>query len=241
VAPGNARSPATGPGTPGQPTVNLQANQIYFEGAVIEPISPLVAAHVNAQVTDGAFVTTVYPDTAAERAGLNAGDIIFKLNGRWVADPAELMLRANEYVVGDNLRLGTYTGGQRKNLYLVLSGNAQRPAPIANPAGTPMAVQRKAKELNWAGMELKPITEAIVAKDNRLQGKRGALVKDVDGGSAAENAGLRKGDIVKRVNGVPVNNIDVLDQVVGAVQLDRGVLMQIERDGRTFFITMVQG
>jgi S1-C subfamily serine protease len=107
-------------------TGQAAANQLNLEGAVLEPLTDLLLSRINAQVSDGAFVASVYPNTPAERAGLQAGDIIFKLEGRWVMNPQELVTQLADYKAGDNVRLGVYSGGQRRNLYLVVSGQAMR-------------------------------------------------------------------------------------------------------------------
>ncbi|QFY89617.1 trypsin-like peptidase domain-containing protein [Magnetovirga frankeli] len=99
---------------------------LQLEGAVLEPLTDLLLSRINAQVSDGAFVSSVYPSTPAERAGLQAGDIIFKLEGRWVMTPEDLLSQVGNYRAGENLRLGVYSGGQRRNLYLVLGGQGQQ-------------------------------------------------------------------------------------------------------------------
>jgi hypothetical protein len=99
--------------------------QVTVEGAVLESLTPMLLSRINAQVSDGAFVSSGYPNRAAERAGLQAGDIIFKIEGRWVMSPQEVVSQLGNYKTGDNLRLGVYSGGQRRNLYLVLSGSMQ--------------------------------------------------------------------------------------------------------------------
>ncbi len=217
-------------------------SQIYFEGAVLEPISSIVLQRVNVQVSDGAFVSTVYPNTGADRAGLNAGDIIFKINGRWVMSPEDLIARINDYQVGDNLRLGVYTGGQRRNLYIVLSGLSETPALNkvgAAPAGAaPQTVLPN--EMTWLGMELKPISPNLAAKKPELQGLKGTLISDVDRNSTAEWAGMQKGDIVKQINGLPVNSMDELDRVVKMSNAGQGVLFLLNRNGRDIYLT-VQG
>ena len=218
-------------------------NQAYFDGATLEPITPVIANRINTQVEDGAFVSSVYPNTAAARAGLHAGDIIFKINGRWVLSPQDLLQRVNEFQAGDNLRLGVYSGGQRRNLYLVLSGQTQSPQATVAPQGAQGQARATIKlpsEINWQGLELKPITPEVMAKDATLQGKNGTLVTDVDNNSIGELAGLRKGDIVKRLDGLPVNTIDTLDNVINKTSLAGGVLFLVERNGRNIYITMKQ-
>ncbi|MBF0219281.1 MAG: trypsin-like peptidase domain-containing protein [Gammaproteobacteria bacterium] len=233
-APGGAAVAFTTPQklTPGLGVYVVGPNQIYLEGAVIEPITPLIIQRINVQVSDGAFVSTVYPDTAAARAGLQAGDIVFKLNGRWVLTPNELVARVAEYQVGDNLRLGVYTGGQRRNLYLTVTGQAEMPLAAAAPT------MNMGKEVRWLGMELKPITAEVIAKTPALNGKQGSLVGDVDKLSAAANAGVLKGDIVKRINGIPANSTETITQQINSADLVNGVLFLIERDGRNIYLTL---
>ena len=156
--------------------------------------------------------------------------------------PEDLLQRISEYQVGDNLRLGVYTGGQRRNLYLVLSGQMQSPqqtnnaSPVLQNGGaTPLP-----NEMNWLGMELKPITPELTAKNINLQGKSGTLVSDVDRNSAAELAGLHKGDVVKRLNGLPINTVDELDKVINSTSIVQGILFLVDRNGRNIYITVKQ-
>jgi len=79
-----------------------------------------------------------------------------------------------------------------------------------------------------------------MAKDATLQGKNGSLVTDVDNNSIGQLAGLRKGDIVKRLDGLPVNTINTLDNVINKTSLAGGVLFLVERNGRNIYITMKQ-
>lgn len=220
------------------PIAGIASQQTYFEGAILEPLTSLVQGGLNAPVTDGAFVTTVYPDTAAARSGLRAGDIIFKLNGRWVMNPAEITQRMAEYRVGDNLRLGVYTGGQRRNLYLVVTGQnspaASRQLGAANAAPAPLV----ADETIWLGMELQPITPVQVARNPGLAGKRGMLIGDVDPGSVAQGAGLQKGDIIKSINGNPISNVAELERMIRSPELKTGMLMLVERNGRELYLTV---
>jgi S1-C subfamily serine protease len=222
----------------GQPVVAVQNNQLYLDGAVLEPLNDLLVTRINAQVSDGAFVATVYPDTAAARAGLQAGDIIFKINGRWVLTPDELLQRVSDYTLGDTLRLGVYRGNERLNLSLVLSGQLQQagqsvPLETTQPA-------RLTNELRWLGMELKPISAELIAKKPELQGKKGALVGDLDPQSLAEGFGLQKGDIIRRINGIPVNDMLELERAINTARLSQGVLLLLERNGRAIYLTLKQ-
>ncbi len=205
---------------------------------MLEPVNDLLVNRINAQVNDGAFISTVYPDTAAEQSGLQAGDIIFKINGRWVLTPDELLQRVADYTVGDSLRLGVYRGKERLNLSLTLSGQMQQTGQAVPEQNPQMPVM--AKELRWIGMELKPITPELVAKKPELMGKQGSHVGDVDRLSLAEQFGLQKGDVIRRINGVPVNEIAELERAINSASLSQGVLLLLERNGRAIYLTVKQ-
>lgn len=219
------------------PTMGLNVatnGKIVVEGAELGRINPLLADELNLQVADGAFVTAVYPGSAAKRAGVMAGDIIFKLDGRWVLTPEQLMQRIAAMQVGDSLRLGIYRGGERMNLYLVVSGSnnqAMNSAPAMPPAGL-------ANEIRWLGMELKPIGPEVVAKFPQLSGKQGSLVKDVKAATVAGNGGIIKGDVVLKINNTAVANAGQLDLAVAQANVRNGVLLLVERNGNQRYVTL---
>ncbi len=233
-------NPAPSMQSPAGLNIAATAQQVYFEGALIESLDPMLVERISAQVRDGAFVASVYPETAAAKAGLLAGDIIFKVNGRWVLTAEDLLQRANEYKVGDNLRLSVYSGTERRNLYLLLTGQMQQAGNLVNGGGSGNQPQGLMTELIWLGMELKPLTAALVAKNPMLAGKSGALISDVEQNSVAEQAGLQKGDLVKRLNGMPVNTIGELERVINASDTRQGVLFLLERSGREVYLTARQ-
>lgn len=210
-------------------------NKMVVEGAELTTINPLLADELNLQVADGAFITSVSAGGGASRAGLMAGDVIFKLDGRWVLNPQQLMQRIASAKVGDSLRLGVYRGGERMNLYLVVTGQnvqaAQKSANNNPPAGL-------VNEIRWLGMELKPVTAEVVAKFPTLAGKQGSLIKDVKPATVADNAGLMKGDVVLKINSAAVTTAGELDVAVARADVRNGVLLLIERGGSQRYVSL---
>ncbi|MBF0471065.1 MAG: trypsin-like peptidase domain-containing protein [Gammaproteobacteria bacterium] len=89
-------------------------------GAELESLTPLIIRTHNFGFNQGIFVASVVPGTAAERAGLLAGDVILQLNGRPVVTPEGFAQVVAQYQRGDNLRLTIYSAGQERNIYLVV-------------------------------------------------------------------------------------------------------------------------
>ncbi len=213
-------------------------SKTIVEGAELTVINPLLADELNLQVSDGAFVTAVFPNSGASRSGLMAGDVIFKLDGRWVLNPQQLVQRITAAQVGDSLRLGVYRGGERMNLYLVVTGQNTRSVAAPMTGANNVAPAGLVNEIRWLGMELKPIAPEVVAKFPMLAGKQGSLVKDVKTATVAENAGVMKGDVVLKINNTPVTNAGQLDLAVAQANVRNGVLLLIERNGNQRYVTL---
>ena len=149
-------------------------------------------------------------------------------------NPQQLAQRVGTAQVGDSIRLGVYRGGERINLYLVITG--QNGTAGMATAGQPPA--GLVNEINWLGMELKPIAADVVGKFPSLAGKQGTLVKDVKPATVANNSGMMKWDVVLKINGSPVTNAGELDLALAQTNVRSGVLLLVERNGNQRYVTL---
>jgi serine protease Do len=81
------------------------------------------------------------------------------------------------------------------------------------------------------GVVVRAVTEDI-AESLEMKEVRGVIVSTVQGGSAAEKAGLRRGDVILALNGSAVNDPNELRNLVAATQPGTDVTLGILRDGR---------
>lgn len=82
------------------------------------------------------------------------------------------------------------------------------------------------------GVSLREIDGAL-AKDKNLKVLNGAYVDSVVEGSAAEKAGIKKGDVITSVNGVTVKSVAELQEQVGRYRPGDKITIEIERDNKT--------
>ncbi|MBF0266424.1 MAG: trypsin-like peptidase domain-containing protein, partial [Gammaproteobacteria bacterium] len=212
-------------------------NDISIMGMQLQPLNQAIINALNNPLTEGVFVSSVAANSTASRAGIKAGDIVFKLDGRWISSPQQLKRRLNTYANNDNVRLGIYRDGQRVNRYLVIVLENSVQQMNSNQMPTLTTGPMQPTELNWKGMELKPIIPSLIAKEPQLANTQGVLINDVDKLSVAEAAGLQKGDIVKMINNQTVNTPE---RMVNAVnQAGQGqTLVKIVRNGTEAFVTL---
>lgn len=105
-----------------------------YLGVQIGPISREFVGPLGLEGRDGAFVNSVNPGGPAERAGLQAGDIVLSLNGQKVTDSNELTRRVGQARPGDNLRLEILRDGRRQTIN-VRSGTRPSAAELNSEGG----------------------------------------------------------------------------------------------------------
>lgn len=81
------------------------------------------------------------------------------------------------------------------------------------------------------GVSIQPITSDLAASMG-LPGVRGVLVNSVTPGSPAESAGIKTGDVIMAVNGLPVDDTNTLRNRIATTQPGSAVKLTISRDGR---------
>jgi serine protease Do len=179
----------------------------------------------------GVFVHEVVPNGAADKGGIKAEDVITAVNGTKITD-------ANQFV-----RLVESTKpGTKVTVTVVRNKKAQDITVTMGTAGASLASTYATK----LGLTVTAITPELAAQLG-LPVNRGVVVTRVTEGSAAEDADLRRGDIVLRV-GTAGEGIDVatpdefwaaVDQRMNAAGA-QGVVLQVRRANRTLIRTLAK-
>jgi serine protease DegQ len=153
-----------------------------------------LAEAFNSGVNIGAFVNEVAPDTAAEKAGLQAGDIITEINGNGLTGFNELRAKIASLGAGAEVELTIIRSGKKKSVKVVLDA--------AGPT------QAEAKDMHPA------LQGAKLSNAKDSDGNDAVKVDAVAERSPAARIGLREEDIIVGVNRRRINNIDELAERV---------------------------
>jgi len=173
-----------------------------FMGVRLDEIKPDVAEQLGV-TTRGALVTDVDPDTPAEKAGFKSGDVITKLNGKPVDDPASLRLAISEMAPGTSVALEYIRDGKTSTANLTLGDRSSSSLAQNERNGSD---NKDEGVLN--GVAVGDITADIRDQLDLPAGLKGAVITDVDPESASAKAGLSKGDVIMDLNRRPVRNAD---------------------------------
>jgi len=189
-------------------------------GVTIQSVNQALADSFKLPKPEGALVAQVEPGSAAERAGLKAGDVILRANGQAIVDSGDLPARIALARPGDKLALEVWRQGRPEQLSATLQG--------ARPADTALA-QGSAASHGKLGLSLRPL-QADEKRQTRLD--EGLVVEQASG--AAALAGVQPGDVVLSINGQPASSVEKLRAVLA--KADKSVALLIERDGQQLFV-----
>jgi serine protease Do/serine protease DegQ len=187
-------------------------------GVTAQDLTPELSQAFGIKETQGAVIAQIATGSPAERAGLKAGDVITAVNGSAVNSTADVRNMIGLLRVGAKVSVAVLRDGKPLTFTAVIE--------------EPVLEKMSAKQLHprLAGAELSNIVEG-----SPLFGRvQGVLVADVEQGSQAWRAGLRKGDVVVSVNRRPVT--DLTSFTAAAQNGQRGVLLNVQRGDGALFI-----
>ncbi|MET0285816.1 MAG: Do family serine endopeptidase [Polyangiales bacterium] len=202
-----------------------------YIGVSYQPLTPELASGFGVQRTRGALVTDLVPNGPAAKGGMRSGDIVLDINGREVKESRDLFRAVLAYPVGEKLSVTVLRDGQQQKLSVI---TAERPdAREANNA--PFGGNKRGTRAAPAstGVELVPVTPEIARRID-YKGPGGLVVADVASGSAADRAGLSRGDVIEEVNRKPAKDEKVVQDAIASGK----ALLKLSRGGKTSFTAL---
>ena len=189
-------------------------------GVTTQDLTPDLAQAFGSETARGALIADIVPGSAADRAGLNEGDVVVEANGRAVNDSDDLRNIIGLVRVGQEVKLQIMRGSKQHTIH----------ARIEKPQLDTLSGKKLHPYLegaNFSGLD--------DLQRHRL-GHGGVLVTEVDPRSPARQTGLRKNDIIIGMNRQRVADIQSL--TVAAKKSRNGVLLNIQRGNRTLYLAL---
>jgi serine protease Do len=189
---------------------------------------------------EGALVRAISPKGAAERAGLEPGDVITAFNNKPIRNNNELVSTVTATRPGTTVPVKIVRDGKERTLNLTVDELDLEAENNQTRAGRGGAPQTDPEPTAGFGMTLGNITPQV-ARQLRLEADaQGAVVMEVEQGSAAARAGLEEGDVILRVGRAPVTNKVDAERELGRVPSGGTAFLRILRDGQETFIPVTK-
>ena len=194
-------------------------------GVTIQPVTQGLADSFGLPQPEGALVSSVEKGGPAEKAGVEPGDVILKLNGELLKDSSDLSVQVAAITPGTVVNLEVWRNHAAKKIAVTL-GSLEDKRTAAN-----VAPHEQGGKLGLAVRPLSP-------EEQRQANMKGGVVVERATGPAAD-AGIQSGDVVLAANGAAVASADELR---AAVEKSKGhVALLIQRGDARLFVPVKVG
>lgn len=200
-----------------------------YLGILPQALTADLAESLEIPGTEGILVGQVIEDTPAAKGGLRRGDVITELNGDRLSDDVNgFRMMVAEQRVGEKIRLDVLRDGKKERVDVVLEER-----PDGNAGNT---VEPSAPEKVWAGLRVDELDSRESRRLLDTEERFGVLVVGVEPESAAEDAGVRPGDIIKEVGNVEIEGVRDYRKAVTKYEEKKAVALLIKRGEQTLYV-----
>ncbi len=198
-------------------------------GVLIQEVNRELAESFGMKQPRGAAILKVLDDSPAEKAGFKIGDVIIKFGSKEIYRSSELPLAVGTTEVGKKVRVKIIREGRAKTLTVKVE-ELPNQDELAEVRGSTKKV--KVNKLGMSVMDISSEQRAQFGMD-----KRGILVKNVSAG-AARDAGIRKGDILLKLNYKDINSVKDFKKVLKGLPKGKSVPILIQRKKSPMFLAI---
>jgi serine protease Do len=203
-----------------------------YIGVEAQNVGGTMAKALHLSENSGALIAGVQADTPAAKAGLEPGDVITSVNGKTVKNPRDLALDIAAVMPGSAADLQVLHNGDTKSVSVKVGELPSEQTANAGDSGH--------DHQGRIGLALAPLSPDIRDQLQVPDGTKGAVVREVQPGSPAEQAGLQPGDVIV---GVGSQKVTSPSEAVSAIRKvtsgkDHAVALRIIRNGTAAFVAV---
>jgi len=202
-----------------------------YIGVEAQQVSHTMAQALHLGSDNGALIAGVQSDTPASHAGLEPGDVITEVNGKTVKNPRDLAVDVAAVKPGDQAQLTVVHDGASKQVAVKVGEMPKEQTASNEPTQQPR---------ERLGLALAPLSPELRNQLDVPDGTHGAVVRAVQPGSPADNAGLQAGDVIV---GVGSEKVSSPSEAANAIRKEEGakshaVALRIIRNGEPAFVAV---
>ncbi len=201
-------------------------------GVQIDQVTKEVAESIGLGKAQGVLVRGVEEGSPAEKAGVEAGDIIVRFDGKAIDKVADLPRLVGNTKPGTRVGMTVFRRGANKDLSVTVA-EVELEKPLAQRGADKKAPTVTAETL---GLVVSDLTDAI-KKELRVRG--GVRVESA--ADAAARAGLREGDVILAVANVEVGSAREFEAVMARVDKNRPLNVLIRRGDAAQYVLIRPG
>jgi serine protease Do len=199
-------------------------------GVQIQDVTRALAESFGMKTPQGALVSKVLPNSPAEKAGLQIGDIITEFNGQPIEASGDLPPMVGITPINNKAKLKIIRQGETKTIDFtvgLLPDEVDKLAEAKTPAPKPAH--------NRLGISVADLTD--LQRETLQIPKNGVLVQDVGKGTAKE-AGIQRGDVILRIQNEVIRDAEDFEKTIKKLPAGKSVAVLIQRQGNPVFLAI---
>lgn len=199
-------------------------------GVNAQTITPALAIGLGLTQSWGVVIGDVYPDSPADRAGLQIGDVVLTLDDKVMENGRQFDVNIYRHRPGETIAVEIVRSGSRRRVSVAVgerAGDPERFIDMVTPAGNLVA------RLGILGVE---IDRQVADMLSSLRRPGGVLVAARAIAAASSESGLLPGDVIVAVNGTTIGAVAQLRRIVDELKPGAACVLQIQRQGQLMFL-----
>ena len=194
-------------------------------GVSIQPLTPELAKSFGLKEPNGVLISDVMQQSPAATAGIASGDVIIEFDKKKVDSPQELQKAVAATAPGRAVPLKVWREKAEKMLEI----------KIGETPDETVALKPTSKGKSLLGLDVRPLTPEL-ARQLNLRTPDGVIVFSVDEESAASEAGLQRGDVIREVNRQKVRSVQDFEKVTKDVKDGDRVTVLLQRGPQSLYV-----
>jgi serine protease Do len=194
-------------------------------GVSIQELTPELAKGFGLKEPRGVLIADVVKDSPADRAGLTSGDVLVEFDGKRVDTPQDLQKIVAATAPGKGVPVKVWRDKGEKTLEIKLGETPEETAQL----------EPGSKGKSLLGLETRPITPDI-QRQLSLRTTDGVIVARVEEESAAAEAGMQRGDVVREVNRQRIRSMQDFERATQGIKPGDRVTMLLQRGPQPLYV-----
>lgn len=207
-----------------------------FIGVTVQDVSSDIADEFKLKSREGALVADTQADSPADKAGLESGDVIVKIDGKPIRDSRHLKLLVASVNPGKTVPIEVLRNGELKTLDLKVGDQPREKKSRASGGRDDRYADRGSDEGTLNGVMVSDLTSASRREFDIPSRIKGALVTEVDPSSPSAAAGLQPGDVILEINRQPVSSADDAVKLTESPESRKSVLRVWNQGGTRYVV-----